>query len=83
QSVETKNTQETNSEDIITQIKAEVQVYVQSCQERCAQTLQKGLSGAHRRACRQLSNRLRAALAESGLSPLSSTSQGRVLNFSQ
>lgn len=44
-------------------------MYVQSCQERCARTLQKGLSGAHRRACRQVSRRLRTAFVESGLSP--------------
>nr|CDS34616.2 cation efflux protein: zinc transporter [Hymenolepis microstoma] len=82
-SIETKNAQDTGSDELIGQIKAEVQMYVQSCQERCARTLQKGLSGAHRRACRQFTNRLRNALSESGLSPLSFTSQDQILNFNQ
>ncbi|VDN99214.1 unnamed protein product [Rodentolepis nana] len=82
-SIDSKNTQTTESGEIISQIKSEVQMYVQSCQERCARTLQKGLSGAHRRACRQITNRLRNALSESGLSPLSFTSQDKLLNFNQ
>ncbi|KAL5110564.1 hypothetical protein TcWFU_006738 [Taenia crassiceps] len=56
--------------DAISKIRDEVRAYVESCQERCAMALQTGLVRAHRRACRQLSLRLRTALSEAGL-PLS------------
>ncbi|KAL5962397.1 hypothetical protein TSMEX_009851 [Taenia solium] len=57
---------------------SEVRAYVESCQERCAMALQTGLVRAHRRACRQLSLKLRTALSESGLS-LPSTPHGSAL----
>ncbi|VDM17355.1 unnamed protein product [Hydatigera taeniaeformis] len=56
---------------------SEVRAYVQSCQERCAMALQTGLVRAHRRACRQLSLRLRTALSESGL-PLPSVALSNI-----
>ncbi|VDK36778.1 unnamed protein product [Taenia asiatica] len=73
--------------DVISKIKgttsipfliSEVRAYVESCQERCAMALQTGLVRAHRRACRQLSLKLRTALSESGLS-LPSTTHGSAL----
>ncbi|KAM7537604.1 hypothetical protein Aperf_G00000071414 [Anoplocephala perfoliata] len=79
-SAESNNTamdKSSNSESVIRRIKSEVQMYVQACQERCAQTLQKSLSGAHRRACRQMSKRLRTVLVESGLSPLTESKPER------
>ncbi len=57
-------------------LSGEMLAYAEACQERCAKTLQTNLVRVHRRACRQLSARLRSALIESGASTATAGSGG-------
>ncbi|VDD80434.1 unnamed protein product [Mesocestoides corti] len=55
------------SSEVLKKIKGEMLSYVESCQERYARTLQMNFVRIHRRACRQLTQRLCAALVEAGV----------------